>query len=770
MSGPNQAAPAGREGPRWGRLRGRVSPRGHGEATWARPPRSGPPPPVTGPLPRCPRAGQAERPGREAERQQVPPPGGWGRHEGRGAAGAAVQAEAKAAASVGSPPTSRRRGGCLYTGLDGSNPAGSNSQVESCDADPTFEPGLQKGAGNTHGARVMGVPTSPRDRALVCDGGRAVTRPVLSQSGRAADGDCPNHSLAGQTSSTRSAGKELATAASRRSDHFWPSAAAACWGPREPAPVDGLAPHGAAVPTSAAWPTLACRPRADQGLVSPSWLLRPHRPVSPPASPQRHHRLGLPDPRQLRATPGSSPPGSPRESRLKERSAEHSGQWTCASHPTGLPIRGSPRSVRDTPCSSLMSDKPSLAPRPGGAPGAGGVNPPVRTPQCGPGGAPGLNPQRTAGGQPPPQTRTHCFRGWAPRPHKAASSAQEGPPPGSCLTPAQPGAGSAGLGIPDDGSARSPVRAWHGLREHRPQTTDSPEARTTADPGGRGRFSEDAHGCCRTPHSLRLARAGGLCKQRRPPAPPPGGGCGVPPRAEASVGLVLSREEKGKQEHQRLGKAPTPGTRTALPDRAVQPGPRAEPSQAGRSVTQVTRRCPSGAGSNPAKRLGTLVSSSKFRGRAGSRACSVRGKSWPHDDPEVLARPRQQAATHHSCAVRQPPRPGGSRDASRDRKAEAAARKKLGPHSPLAAPHPPLQGSALNQHRSQRRGPEPRGDFKQQDRPGSHHPAASRLTVHPPPADPGQASPAALLGEITGADGGDPRRMLGGRPQALHPH
>lgn len=91
-------------------------------------------------------------------------------------------------------------------------------------------------------------------------------------------------------------------------------------------------------------------------------------------------------------------------------------------------------------------------------------------------------------------------------------------------------------------------------------------------------------------------------------------------------------------------------------------------------------------------------------------------------------------------------------------------------HSPLAAPHPPLQGSDLNRHRSQRRGPEPRGDFKQQDRPGTHRPATSRLTVHPPPAGPGQASPAALLGEVTGADGGDPRRMLGGRPRALHPH
>ena len=143
-------------------------------------------------------------------------------------------------------------------------------------------------------------------------------------------------------------------------------------------------------------------------------------------------------------------------------------------------------------------------------------------------------------------------------------------------------------------------------------TTDSPEARTTVGPGGRARFSEDTHRRCRMPHSLRLARAGGLCKQTWAPAPPPGGakplhpascggvgclqGCGVPPRAEASAAIVLSREEKGQQKSPRLGKAPTPGPRTALPDRAVQPGARAEPSQAGRSVTQATQRCPSGGG------------------------------------------------------------------------------------------------------------------------------------------------------------------------------
>ena len=85
--------------------------------------------------------------GREAERQQVPPPGGWGRHEGWGAA---VQAEAKA---VGSPPTSHRRAGdCLYTVLDSSNLPGSDSHVDSGDADLTAEPGRQKGAW------VRGVP------------------------------------------------------------------------------------------------------------------------------------------------------------------------------------------------------------------------------------------------------------------------------------------------------------------------------------------------------------------------------------------------------------------------------------------------------------------------------------------------------------------------------------------------------------------------------------------------------------------------------------
>ena len=45
--------------------------------------------------------------------------------------------------------------------------------------------------------------------------------------------------------------------------------------------------------------------------------------------------------------------------------------------------------------------------------------------------------------------------------------------------------------------------------------------------------------------------------------------------------------------------------------------------------------------------------------------------------------------------------------ASRDREAQAASRKKLEPHGPLAAPHSPLRGSALNRHRSWRRGLEP---------------------------------------------------------------
>lgn len=142
-------------------LHGRMSPRGHNEATLVRPPRSGPPSPVTGPLSRrCPRAGAGRetRDGRQ-NGSRCPAPGGWGRHEGRGAAGAAVKAEAKAAASVGSPPTSRRRAGdCLYTGLDSNNLPGSNSHVESCDTDPTSEPGRQKGTGSTHGTRVMGVP------------------------------------------------------------------------------------------------------------------------------------------------------------------------------------------------------------------------------------------------------------------------------------------------------------------------------------------------------------------------------------------------------------------------------------------------------------------------------------------------------------------------------------------------------------------------------------------------------------------------------------
>ena len=43
--------------------------------------------------------------------------------------------------------------------LDGSNLPGSDLRVDSGDADPTAEPGRQKGAWSTHGARARGVPT-----------------------------------------------------------------------------------------------------------------------------------------------------------------------------------------------------------------------------------------------------------------------------------------------------------------------------------------------------------------------------------------------------------------------------------------------------------------------------------------------------------------------------------------------------------------------------------------------------------------------------------
>lgn len=145
--------------PSLGRLRGHMRLHGHGKGTLAHPPWSGPP--LT-----CHAAalgrGRERDPGGEAERQQVPRPGGWGRREGQGAAGAAVQVEAAVQAeakAVGSPPTSRRRAGdCLDTVLDSSNLPGSNSHVDSGDADPTAEPGRQKGVWSTHGARAMGVP------------------------------------------------------------------------------------------------------------------------------------------------------------------------------------------------------------------------------------------------------------------------------------------------------------------------------------------------------------------------------------------------------------------------------------------------------------------------------------------------------------------------------------------------------------------------------------------------------------------------------------
>lgn len=122
------------------------------------------------------------------------------------------------------------------------------------------------------------------------------------------------------------------------------------------------------------------------------------------------------------------------------------------------------------------------------------------------------------------------------------------------------------------------------------------------------------------------------------------------------------------------------------------------------------------------------------RAGPGSCACSVLGESWPHDDPEVSARPRQGCErrrrpphTPHPgprCLDGQetlstPTCPGSRRppttavpSVSRLVRAgvgphPGTGRQRLLPerswgHSPLAAPHPPLQGSDLNRHRSQR--------------------------------------------------------------------
>ena len=129
--------------PNLGRLHGHVGLCSHGRASLARPPHQAHPhlsqdhchATALGP-------GQGERPGTGGRTAAgAPPPGGWGKHEGWGAA---VQAEAKA---VGSPPTSHRRAGdCLDTVLDSSNRPGSDSHVDSGDADLTAEPGRQKGA------------------------------------------------------------------------------------------------------------------------------------------------------------------------------------------------------------------------------------------------------------------------------------------------------------------------------------------------------------------------------------------------------------------------------------------------------------------------------------------------------------------------------------------------------------------------------------------------------------------------------------------------
>lgn len=127
----------------------------------------------------------------------------------------------------------------------------------------------------------------------------------------------------------------------------------------------------------------------------------PAGPLRPRAAQRRRADTG-PDPWAQSQpcpspTPGSSLPGSPRDSSLKESSAEHSSQcWIRTNHPMvllwrlrWLPTWGFPRSVEDTPHSCLTTDEHSMGPQ-------------VRAgwgPRCGP----------PAVGQAGPQTRG----GWA---------------------------------------------------------------------------------------------------------------------------------------------------------------------------------------------------------------------------------------------------------------------------------------------------------------------------------------------------------------------
>lgn len=195
----------------------------------------------------------------------------------------------------------------------------------------------------------------------------------------------------------------------------------------------------------------------------------------------------------------------------------------------------------------------------------------------------------------------------------------------------------------------------------------------------------------------------------------------------------------------------------------------------------------------------------------GSRACSVQGKSLCHDHPEVLAHPQQgcerrrgprHAPPHHaprqcrpvgretppmptcraaggrgwrpsgatcrSCAIRQPPRLGGGHSRIPRPEGTGCFQKEAGAAWSTSCPTlaPPGLSPEPTSVLEKRAGTLTLTTGQAGESPSSrvqgHHALA--------PVGPGQASPAALLGEVVGADGREAPKGAGWRPRALHPY
>ncbi|CAI9175082.1 unnamed protein product [Rangifer tarandus platyrhynchus] len=419
-----------------------------------------------------------------------------------------------------------------------SNLPGINSHVESCvesrDADPMSEPGRQKGAGSTHGAWPIGE-----------GGGQGLSEPQPGS---------PNFLHAQRREGT---GHHGLTCVRRRPS---PTRTAVC------RVTDGPRPQR--LPATS-WEEVSGPPRraqaGRQGLSGGQRALR----TAPVSHGDHIHQL-----RFTKAAPPFTNPGI-------------QSAWVPAGDKTKGAQRKALRPVLDTrqsPHGPADLGVPKVQPGP------------LRTVLCRDAPGPHRGPQPAL--QPPPPLLTsdgplHTADRRRPAPAantdtllpRLGTQAPQGSrlhPGGAesrshCLGPASlppsPGAGSAGPGIPEDAAqlgAQSGPGTRSGNTDHRPQTVPRREAPHTPEGvQGSARTRTDAAGCptaCGWHGQGASANKRGLQHHHRGGVQPlhPGShghvgclqGCGVPPRAEASAVLVLSREEKGQQERRRLARPP----------------------------------------------------------------------------------------------------------------------------------------------------------------------------------------------------------------------